>query len=243
MYYIYTLYENSILFFYQPHFNSMIVSEKIKLVIKNIPEKTGVYQYFDKADKLLYVGKAKNLKKRVRSYFTKSHKSNRLKILVKKIEEIKYVLVVSEMDALLLENSLIKEHKPRFNVDLKDNKSYPYLSVTLNENWPRPTITRGKRKKGVRYFGPYGNVKAIRETLDLLVKSFPLRTCSNSKFKEHEKNGKPCLLFHIDKCSAPCVDKITKKEYDSLVSDLLSFLDGNSKTIVDNLREEMSIAQ
>ena len=127
-------------------------------------------------------------------------------------------------------------------IDLKDNKSYPYLSVTLNEKWPRPTITRGKRKKGVRYFGPYGNVKAIRETLDLLIKSFPLRTCSNTKFNEHEKTGKPCLLFHIEKCSAPCVEEIMQEEYDELVGDLLSFLDGNSKSIVDDLREKMSIS-
>ena len=141
----------------------------------------------------------------------------------------------------MLEFTLIKEHKPRFNVDLKDNKSYPYLSVTVNEKWPRPTITRGERKRGVRYFGPYGNVKAIRETLDLLIKSFPLRTCSNAKFNEHEKMGKPCLLFHIDKCSGPCVEKITEKEYNNLVSDLLGFLDGNSKKIVDDLRNEMSI--
>ena len=168
--------------------------------------------------------------------------ASRTQRMMQEATHLEWIQVRNELEALMLEFALIKEHKPRFNVDLKDNKSYPYLSVTLNENWPRPTITRGKRKKGVRYFGPYGNVKAIRETLDLLVKSFPLRTCSNSKFKEHEKNGKPCLLFHIDKCSAPCVDKITKKEYDSLVSDLLSFLDGNSKTIVDNLREEMSIA-
>ncbi|MEC7909410.1 MAG: excinuclease ABC subunit UvrC [Actinomycetota bacterium] len=208
-----------------------------------IPTKPGSYQFFDKTGKIIYVGKAKNLRNRVNSYFGSSKTmASRTQRMMQEATHLEWIQVRNELEALMLEFALIKEHKPRFNVDLKDNKSYPYLSVTLNENWPRPTITRGKRKKGVRYFGPYGNVKAIRETLDLLVKSFPLRTCSNSKFKEHEKNGKPCLLFHIDKCSAPCVDKITKKEYDSLVSDLLSFLDGNSKTIVDNLREEMSIA-
>ena len=208
-----------------------------------IPTKPGSYQFFDKTGKIIYVGKAKNLRNRVNSYFGSSKTmASRTQRMMEEATHLEWIQVRNELEALMLEFTLIKEHKPRFNVDLKDNKSYPYLSVTLNEKWPRPTITRGKRKKGVRYFGPYGNVKAIRETLDLLVKSFPLRTCSNSKFKEHEKNGKPCLLFHIDKCSAPCVDKITKKEYDSLVSDLLSFLDGNSKTIVDNLREEMSIA-
>ena len=208
-----------------------------------IPTKPGSYQFFDKTGTVIYVGKAKNLRNRVNSYFGSSKTmASRTQRMMEEATHLEWIQVRNELEALMLEFTLIKEHKPRFNVDLKDNKSYPYLSVTLNEKWPRPTITRGKRKKGVRYFGPYGNVKAIRETLDLLVKSFPLRTCSNSKFKEHEKNGKPCLLFHIDKCSAPCVDKITKKEYDSLVSDLLSFLDGNSKSIVGNLREEMSIA-
>tara|TARA_B100001750_G_scaffold248222_1_gene277578 strand:- start:2510 stop:4210 length:1701 start_codon:yes stop_codon:yes gene_type:complete len=161
--------------------------------------------------------------------------------MMEEATHLEWIQVRNELEALMLEFTLIKEHKPRFNVDLKDNKSYPYLSVTVNEKWPRPTITRGERKRGVRYFGPYGNVKAIRETLDLLIKSFPLRTCSNAKFNEHEKMGKPCLLFHIDKCSGPCVEKITEKEYNNLVSDLLGFLDGNSKKIVDDLRNEMSI--
>ena len=161
--------------------------------------------------------------------------------MMEEATHLEWIQVRNELEALMLEFTLIKEHKPRFNVDLKDNKSYPYLSVTVNEKWPRPTITRGERKRGVRYFGPYGNVKAIRETLDLMIKSFPLRTCSNAKFNEHEKMGKPCLLFHIDKCSGPCVEKITEKEYNNLVSDLLGFLDGNSKKIVDDLRNEMSI--
>ena len=166
----------------------------------------------------------------------------RTKRMMQEATHLEWIQVRNELEALMLEFTLIKEHKPRFNIDLKDNKSYPYLSVTLNEKWPRPTITRGKRRKGVRYFGPYGNVKAIRETLDLLIKSFPLRTCSNTKFNEHEKLGKPCLLFHIEKCSGPCVEKINKKNYNDLVGDLLSFMDGNSKAIVNNLREEMSIS-
>ena len=209
----------------------------------SIPTKPGSYQFFDKTGTIIYVGKAKNLRNRVNSYFgSKKTMASRTKRMMREATHLEWIQVRNELEALMLEFTLIKEHKPRFNIDLKDNKSYPYLSVTLNENWPRPTITRGKRRKGVRYFGPYGNVKAIRETLDLLIKSFPLRTCSNTKFNEHEKIGKPCLLFHIEKCSAPCVEKIDKKNYDDLVGDLLSFLDGNSKTIVDDLREEMSIA-
>ena len=207
-----------------------------------IPTNPGSYQFFDRDGSIIYVGKAKNLRSRVNSYFgNKKTMAARTQRMMQEATHLEWIQVRNELEALMLEFTLIKEHKPRFNVDLKDNKSYPYLSVTMNEKWPRPSITRGKRKRGVRYFGPYGNVKAIRETLDLLIKSFPLRTCSNVKFNEHEKTGKPCLLFHIEKCSGPCVEKITKKEYDTLVSDLLGFLDGNSKTIVNDLRSEMSI--
>ena len=208
----------------------------------SIPTKPGSYQFFDGQGNIIYVGKAKNLRSRVNSYFgNKKTMAVRTQRMMEEATHLEWIQVRNELEALMLEFTLIKEHKPRFNVDLKDNKSYPYLSVTVNEKWPRPTITRGERKRGVRYFGPYGNVKAIRETLDLLIKSFPLRTCSNAKFNEHEKMGKPCLLFHIDKCSGPCVEKITEKEYNNLVSDLLGFLDGNSKKIVDDLRNEMSI--
>ena len=208
----------------------------------SIPTKPGSYQFFDGHGNIIYVGKAKNLRSRVNSYFgNKKTMAVRTQRMMEEATNLEWIQVRNELEALMLEFTLIKEHKPRFNVDLKDNKSYPYLSVTVNEKWPRPTITRGERKRGVRYFGPYGNVKAIRETLDLLIKSFPLRTCSNAKFNEHEKMGKPCLLFHIDKCSGPCVEKITEKEYNNLVSDLLGFLDGNSKKIVDDLRNEMSI--
>ena len=208
----------------------------------SIPTKPGSYQFFDVHGNIIYVGKAKNLRSRVNSYFgNKKTMAVRTQRMMEEATHLEWIQVRNELEALMLEFTLIKEHKPRFNVDLKDNKSYPYLSVTVNEKWPRPTITRGERKRGVRYFGPYGNVKAIRETLDLLIKSFPLRTCSNAKFNEHEKMGKPCLLFHIDKCSGPCVEKITEKEYNNLVSDLLGFLDGNSKKIVDDLRNEMSI--
>jgi excinuclease ABC subunit C len=208
----------------------------------SIPTKPGSYQFFDETGNIIYVGKAKNLRNRVNSYFgNKKTMISRTQRMMQEATHLEWIQVRNELEALMLEFTLIKEHNPRFNVDLKDNKSYPYLSVTVNETWPRPTITRGKRKQGVRYFGPYGNVKAIRETLDLLIKSFPVRSCSNTKFNEHEKMGKPCLLFHIEKCSAPCVGKVSKKEHDNLVLDLLSFLEGNSKTIVNDLRKEMAI--
>ena len=158
-----------------------------------IPTNPGSYQFFDRDGSIIYVGKAKNLRSRVNSYFgIKKTMAARTQRMMQEATHLEWIQVRNELEALMLEFTLIKEHKPRFNVDLKDNKSYPYLSVTMNEKWPRPSITRGKRKRGVRYFGPYGNVKAIRETLDLLIKSFPLRTCSNVKFNEHEKTGKPC---------------------------------------------------
>ncbi len=208
-----------------------------------IPTSPGSYQFYDAKGNIIYVGKAKNLRNRVNSYFgSKKNLPSRTQRMMQEASFVEWIQVRNELEALMLEFSLIKEHTPRFNIDLKDNKSYPYLAVTVNETWPRPTITRGKRKKGVKYFGPYGNVKAIRETLDLLIKTFPIRSCHNRKFNEHEKLGKPCLLFHIEKCSGPCVKKISKENHDNLVSDFLQFMDGHSKEIVDSLKKEMNSA-
>ena len=208
-----------------------------------IPTSPGSYQFYDANGNIIYVGKAKNLRNRVNSYFgSKRNLASRTQRMMQEASHVEWIKVRNELEALMLEFSLIKEHTPRFNVDLKDNKSYPYLAVTVNEIWPRPTITRGKRKRGVKYFGPYGNVRAIRETLDLLIKTFPIRSCTNTKFNEHEKLGKPCLLFHIEKCSAPCVGKISKENHDLLVLDFLKFMEGNSKEIVNNLKKEMNSA-
>ena len=135
----------------------------------------------------------------------------------------------------MLEYSLIKQHRPRFNIRLRDDKSYPFLAVTVGDEWPRPMVMRGRKRKGVRYFGPYGHAYAIRETLDLLLRTFPLRTCSDNKFGRHERLGRPCLLFHIEKCSGPCVGEIDHAAYDGLVDELLEFLDGDTDTIVRRL--------
>jgi excinuclease ABC subunit C len=142
----------------------------------------------------------------------------------------------------MLEYSLIKEHQPRFNVRLRDDKSYPFLAVTLDDEWPRAMVMRGQRRKGVRYFGPYGHAYAIRETLDLLLRTFPIRTCSDNKLQRHQRLGRPCLLFHIEKCSGPCVDAIDKEAYDRLVHELLDFLDGDTDTIVKRLEGQMKEA-
>jgi excinuclease ABC subunit C len=155
---------------------------------------------------------------------------------------VEWIEVRNEVEALMLEYSLIKQHRPRFNVRLLDDKSYPFLAVTLDEAWPRAMVMRGQKRKGVRYFGPYGHAYAIRETLDLLLRTFPIRTCSENKFHRHERQGRPCLLFHIEKCSGPCVREIEKPAYDELVADLIRFLEGDTAPVVRRLEAQMKEA-
>src|SRR5207237_7469595 len=159
--------------------------------------------------------------------------------MVASAETVEWIEVRNEVEALLLEYALIQKHKPRFNVRYRDDKSYPYLAITLDEHWPRAMVMRGKKRKGVRYFGPYGHAYAIRETLDLLLRTFPIRTCSDNKFVRHERQGRPCLLGHIEKCSAPCVGDIDKEAYDRLVAELIGFLDGDTQPIVRRLEQQM----
>ena len=138
------------------------------------------------------------------------------------------MVVGTESEALLLEHNLIQQFQPRYNVRLKDDKSYPWLALTVGRRVARPAVVRGRKRKGVRYFGPYPNIGAIRETLDLLLRSFPVRTCSDTKFKRHQRLGRPCLLFHIERCSGPCVGAVDHAEYDRLVADLIAFLGGDT---------------
>src|SRR5262249_12251518 len=144
-----------------------------------------------------------------------------------------------EVEAFFLEFNLIKKHRPRFNIRLKDDKSYPFLAVTLDEEWPRAMVLRGAKRAGVRYFGPYAHAYAIRETLDLLLRTFPIRTCTKNKFDRHHRLGRPCLYAHIEKCAAPCVDAVTHADYDELVDDLVHFLDGDSAPVLDRLDKQM----
>src|ERR687894_2440079 len=139
----------------------------------------------------------------------------------------------------MLEYSLIKQHRPRFNIRLRDDKSYPFLAVTVGDEWPRAMVMRGKKRKGVTYFGPYGHAYAIRETLDLLLRTFPIRTCSEHKFRHHERLGRPCLLHHIEKCAGPCVGAVTPDEYDDLVDELCQFLDGDHQPVIKRLEHDM----
>ena len=205
-----------------------------------IPDAPGSYQFKDAHGRVIYVGKAKSLRSRVGNYFQNpANLHSRTAQMVATAETVEWIQVRNDVEALMLEYSLIKQHQPRFNIRLKDDKSYPFLAVTLDDQWPRAMVMRGSKRKGVRYFGPYAHAYAIRDTLDLLLRTFPIRTCSDNKLNRHEKLGKPCLLFHIEKCSGPCVGEIDKVAYDALVQELLDFLDGDTDSIVKRLETEM----
>jgi excinuclease ABC subunit C len=203
-----------------------------------IPDSPGSYQFKDAVGRVLYVGKAKSLRSRIMSYFG-TGLSERTRQMVETADSVEWIAVRNEVEAFFLEFNLIKRHRPRFNIRLKDDKSYPYLAVTLDEEWPRAMVMRGARRKGVRYFGPFAHAYAIRETLDLLLRTFPIRTCTAGKFDRHHRLGRPCLYAHIEKCVAPCVDDVTHEEYDHLVGELLDFLDGDTAPVLDRLDKRM----
>ena len=208
-----------------------------------IPDAPGSYQFKDAHGRVIYVGKAKSLRQRLSNYFqSPAGLPLRTAQMVATAETVEWIQVRNEVEALMLEYSLIKEHRPRFNVRLVDDKSYPYLAVTLSDEWPRAMVMRGRRRKGTRYFGPYAHAYAIRDTLDELLRTFPIRTCSDAKLRRHERLGKPCLLFHIEKCSAPCVGEIDDLDYRMLVAELMAFLDGETQPVLDRLGAEMRAA-
>jgi excinuclease ABC subunit C len=208
-----------------------------------IPDGPGSYQFKDAEGRVIYVGKASSLRQRLSSYFQDpANLHPRTAQMVATAASVEWIQVRNEVEALMLEYSLIKQHRPRFNVRLRDDKSYPFLAVTVDEKWPRTMVMRGRKRKGVRYFGPYAHAYAIRDTLDLLLRSFPVRTCSPAKFNQHERLGRPCLLFHIEKCSGPCVGEVTAERYQELVAELIDFLDGETDGIVRRLETEMKAA-
>ena len=207
----------------------------------DIPDSPGAYLFRDAAGAVLYVGKAKSLRKRVANYFT-TGLSPRTRSMVEAADSVEWIVTDSDVAAIMLEYSLIKKHRPRFNIRLKDDKSFPYLAITRNQEWPRASVMRGKRRKGTQYFGPYAQAYAIRQTLDLLIRTFPVRTCTDAKFGRHQAMGKPCLLFHIERCSGPCVGEVTPEEYQGHVDAMADFLDGNSDDIVERLGAEMLAA-
>ena len=203
--------------------------------IKLLPEKPGSYQYFDKNGKIIYIGKAKNLKKRVSSYFHKNHESVKLKVLVPQIAKIEFIITNTETEALILEANLIKKYKPKYNVLLKDDKKYPYFLIT-DEEYPRILIVRKHNinmEKG-RYFGPYTDSSAMYSTLELLKKLFPLKQCKSPKFK-----NRPCIYYDLKKCSAPCQKLITPEEYKKIISNVELFLSGNRLLLIEELKKEM----
>ena len=209
----------------------------------SVPDQPGSYQFKDQAGRIIYVGKAKSLRNRLNSYFQdKRNLHSRTVQMLAAAESVEWIEVPTEVDALMLEYSLIQRHQPRFNVRLRDDKSYPFLAITMKDEWPRAMVMRGKRKRGNRYFGPFGHAYAIRETLDLLLRTFPIRTCSDNKMAEHQRLGRPCLLFHIEQCAGPCVGEITGDDYRDLVGDLTRFLEGDTEEVLRDLNNKMGAA-
>ena len=212
----------------------------VSLQTSTLPNKPGVYQYYDKDGKLLYVGKAKNLKKRVSSYFTKKHDNGRTRLLVKKIHAIKHIVVVTETDALLLENNLIKKYQPRYNVMLKDDKTYPWICIK-KERFPRVFSTRKIIKDGSEYFGPYTSMKTVHTLLELITGLHPLRNCTYDLSEKNIKaqKYKLCLEYHLGNCFAPCEDKYTEIEYQESIVAIRNILKGNFKESLRTFKEKM----
>lgn len=213
----------------------------LKTLISALPEEPGVYQFFDENNTIIYVGKAKRLKRRVASYFNKVHDNAKTNIMVRKISEIRHIVVNSEEDALLLENNLIKKHQPRYNVLLKDDKSFPWICIK-KENFPRVFVTRNLVKDGSEYFGPYTSVKMVRTLMDMIRSLYKLRTCNLSLNQEGILSGKfkVCLEYHIGNCKAPCEGKINQEEYLETIQAIRNILKGNIRMVTSHLKTKMS---
>ncbi|MBO0731955.1 MAG: excinuclease ABC subunit UvrC, partial [Acidimicrobiaceae bacterium] len=208
-----------------------------------IPDAPGSYQFRDRDGRVIYVGKAKSLRSRLNNYFQNpANLLPRTAQMVAQADTVEWIQVRNDVEAVMLEYSLIKQHKPRFNVRLRDDKSYPFLALTVSDEWPRAMVRRGAKDKGSRYFGPYAHAYAIRETLDSLLRTFPIRTCSDNKFHSHQRLGRPCLLYHIEKCTGPCIGDVDHETYRTLVDDLAEFLEGDTAPVVRRLEREMQDA-
>ena len=227
--------------FYLDYIAKMASKEyDISKLLHSIPNNPGVYQFYDSNQSLLYIGKAKNLRKRVKSYFSKGHDSYRLKLLVKKIADIKYIIVQSEQDALLLENNLIKEHQPKYNIQLKDDKTFPWICIK-NERFPRVFSTRNRIDDGSIYFGPYTSAHMVRTLLDLIRKIYPLRTCNLNLSEENVMSGKytTCLEYQIENCKGPCVNYQSESDYNEVIQGIRKILKGNLAEVIDYLKKLM----
>lgn len=209
----------------------------------SIPTSAGVYKFRDPDRRVIYVGKAKNLRNRLNSYFANPAQLHpRTSTMVHTANSVEWTVVDTEVEALQLEWTWINEFNPRFNVMFRDDKSYPYLAITMNDEVPRAFITRGKRRKGVKYFGPFAQVWAIKDTLDLLLKAFPMRTCTAGVYRRAERSGRPCLLGYIDKCAAPCVGQISKDDHKDLARSISDFMSGNTGRFISHRQKEMASA-
>jgi excinuclease ABC subunit C len=208
---------------------------------KDIPDSPGTYLFRDAHKRVIYVGKAKSLRNRIPNYFG-TLLNNRIEAMVGQSADVEWIVTSNEVEALQLEVSLIKEHRPRYNIKYTDDKSYPYLALTTSEEFPRATVTRGRKKKGDRFYGPFAHAYAIRETLDLLLRVFPIRSCSKGVFDRARSQSRPCLLFHIGRCSAPCTGEIDTEGHRELVKKFGDFMAGKHDPVIDELTELMNEA-
>ncbi len=206
-----------------------------------IPDVPGVYIFRDANGNALYIGKAKSLRKRTANYFAKDL-APRTRTMVRAAVDLDWIVTDSEVAALMLEFSLVQEYQPTFNVRLKDDKSFPYLAITTADTWPMARVMRGRKRRGVDYFGPYAKAYAIRQTLDGLLRSFPVRTCTDAKFTRHQTMGRPCLLFDIEKCAGPCIGAVSADEYQQHVQGLAAFLRGDSEKLIADIEDAMGTA-
>ncbi len=208
-----------------------------------IPDQPGVYLFKDAHGRVIYIGKALSLRSRLSSYFQDSAALHpRTEAMVDSAADVEWIVAKNEVESLHLEYNLIKRHRPRFNVRYRDDKSYPYLAVTLDEEYPRAMVLRGQKRKGVRYFGPFAHAYAIRETLDLLLRTFPVRTCSQGVFDRCRRINRPCLFYDIGKCAAPCVGHVNAEEHRGIADDLVEFLEGRFEPVLKRLENDMNLA-
>ena len=214
---------------------------KIKESLNYLPDKPGVYIFYDSLEEVLYIGKAKSLKKRIKSYFQKSQKlSTKITDMLSNADKLDFIVTDNEVEALILESTLIKEHRPKYNVNLKDDKKYPYIAISISEDYPRIFFTRKTTNSNYIYFGPYTNPQNVRKILDMIHKKFKIRGCKGSK--PGKKTGSPCLNYHINRCLAPCIGKVKKTEYKEIVNIIIQFLNGRRREIKQGLEKSMKLA-
>ncbi|MFO7818777.1 MAG: excinuclease ABC subunit UvrC, partial [Halanaerobacter sp.] len=215
-------------------------SAKLKEKANNLPHEPGVYLMKNNKGEIIYVGKAKSLQNRVSTYFQNTkHQRFKTTVLVDRISTFEYIVTDTEVEALILENNLIKKHNPKYNIQLKDDKTYPYIKVSTQQNFPRVYKTRVIKNDGARYFGPYTDIRAVNNLLELLHEIYPLRTC---KKRNMERQERACLNYHIEKCAGPCINEISQEEYNRLIEEVIMLLEGKEKSLIEELETKMETA-